>query len=185
MAFLAIAPSGVFAADVSPYAMEIKGIGVPATVEIAGKKLVLNGAGLRTKMIFKVYVGALFLERKTSSAAEIISQDKARRMELTFLRNLDSGAITDAVEKGFARNPAFPKKELDARLANFRKLIADLKKSDRLSFTYVPGEGLDISCNGKSVGSVPGKDFADALFAVWLGDSPADKNLRRALLDVK
>lgn len=35
---------------------------------------------------------------------------------------------------------------------------------------------------GESEGTVPGKDFADALWAAWIGSEPATKSLRAGLL---
>jgi len=170
-----------FAAD-APQRLNIKGVAVPPTVEIGGKQLVLNGAGLRTKLVFKVYVGALYLEAKTARPEEIITRDQVRRMELTFLRNVDGAAIAEAVDNGFALNAKFRKGEGAQRLAAFRKMIPDLKKGDVLAFTYLPGRGLEASRNNKSLGTVAGKDFADALYSVWVGANPADKKLRAALL---
>jgi hypothetical protein len=179
---LALVPAFAFSQTPAQTGMAVKGIAVPAVAEAAGKKLVLNGAGGRVKVVFNVYVGALYLEERSSDAADIINQDKTRRMEMTFLRNVDSAAIGEAIEKGFNSNSAAALPALKARLSDFRKLIPDLRKGDRLVFTYSPAAGLIIEHNGKQTGSIPGADFAAALFASWLGDNPADKNLKKTLL---
>ena len=36
--------------------------------------------------------------------------------------------------------------------------------------------------NGKEVGVVEGLDFKKALFAIWLGEDPADDDLKEAML---
>lgn len=48
----------------SANALEIKGVKVDEKLQVAGYALVLNGAGLRQKMVFKVYVAGLYLTQK-------------------------------------------------------------------------------------------------------------------------
>jgi hypothetical protein len=36
--------------------------------------------------------------------------------------------------------------------------------------------------NGLTVGTIPGLPFKRALFAIWLGDKPADRSLKQAML---
>ena len=60
----------MLAAGVPAAAKEVDGRAVPDTVTAEGKTLKLNGPGLRTKCIFKVYVGALYLEKPTYDAAQ-------------------------------------------------------------------------------------------------------------------
>ena len=43
---------------------EVAGIQIPEGVNVAGSELKLNGAGIRTRAVFKVYVGALYLAEK-------------------------------------------------------------------------------------------------------------------------
>ena len=51
-------------------ALEVAGVKLEDNVHPGSRDLVLNGAGLRTKLFFKVYVAALYLsEKKTSGAA--------------------------------------------------------------------------------------------------------------------
>lgn len=154
----------------------------PPAVEAAGKKLVLNGLGIRTKVVFKVYVGALYLEARTSDPKAVISSLGVRRMELAFLRGVGGKTIAEAIEEGFRNNAGGSLPSLKERLEAFRRMIPDLKKADRLSFTSPAGKGVEVSFNGKPLGAVDGRDFADALFSVWLGDKPADAALKKGLL---
>jgi hypothetical protein len=72
---------------------------------------------------------------------------------------------------------------LRQRLNVFKAAIPDLKEKEHLTFTYIPGRGTVIG--GKATETViPGKDFADALFSVWLGNSPVDGALKKGLLGV-
>ena len=59
----------------SATAVEVAGVQVPEHVTAGGVGLRLNGAGIRTRLIFKVYVGALYLKEKKSSPAEVIAEE--------------------------------------------------------------------------------------------------------------
>jgi hypothetical protein len=160
----------------------LKGVTLPATMLLDGKTLALNGMGLRTKVVFKVYVAGLYLEKTSKDGMEIASSEQLKRMDLVFLRSVDGPAVANAISEGFANNAAAELPALKERIARFGKLIPDVKKGDRLTFIYRPGSGLAVLANGASAGSIEGKDFADALFRVWLGAKPSDKALKAGLL---
>lgn len=64
---------------------EMKGVKFDDEITLAGKKLVLNGLGLRKKVIlftFKVYVAGLYLEKKSKNANEIINSNQIKRLEM-------------------------------------------------------------------------------------------------------
>ena len=160
---------------------EIGGVNLPDTVTVEGKTLKLNGGGIRTKAVFKVYVGALYLETPSRDAA-VTSFDQVKRMQLSLLRGLDKGKITEAITEGFERNSKAQMGALKARLDRFNAMIPDLEKGDQILMTYVPGKGTQVAAKGVEKGSIEGKDFADALFAVWLGPNPVQEDLKKALL---
>ena len=49
-------------------AAEVEGVKLADKVQVGGAELVLNGAGVRTRVFFKVYVGALYLRAKSTAA---------------------------------------------------------------------------------------------------------------------
>jgi hypothetical protein len=172
-------PCGLWAA---PETKSLKGVTVPVNMELEGKKLQLNGLGLRTKVVFKVYVGALYLEKTSKDGMEIAASEQYKRMELNFLRGVDGADVAKAIADGFNNNAADVLPAIKERIAKFEKLIPDVKKGDKLVFTYRPGKTLEVEAGGKVLGSIEGKDFADALFRVWLGPKPSDKALKDGLL---
>jgi Chalcone isomerase-like len=163
---------------------EIAGVRVPEKVQVGEKDLALNGAGLRTKTVFKVkvYVAGLYLEKPTRDAAQVIASETIKRVELTFLRELDRKQIAEAIEDGFERNSKKDLPALKERLDELCRIIPDVNKRDAMQITYVPGKGTTIAVRGEERGTIEGKDFADALFLVWLGRDPVDRDLRTALL---
>lgn len=163
-------------------AAEVAGVTMPPKHEVGGKQLSLNGMGLRTKAIFKVYVAGLYAETPTKDAATMITSDQTKQVRLVMMRSLDRAAISDAVEEGFQKNSARQMPALRQRLDTFLAPIPDLKSGDELVITYVPGRGTSLSTRTAVLVTVPGKDFADAIFSVWLGANPVDAKLKTALL---
>ncbi len=174
--------AALFAAPV--FAAELEGVKVPDTVTVGDKTLKLNGQGLRMKFVFKVYVATLYLEQPSSNSADIIKTDQARRVEMAMLRDLDKKQINDAIKEGFEKNSGPSMPALQERLNKFTEKVTDVKKGATLIIQYVPGKGTSIE-GGKDSYVAEGKDFADALFSVWLGAKPVDDGLKKGMLGGK
>ncbi len=169
----------------SALAGELAGVKMPDTREVGGKTLKLNGLGLRTKVVFKVYVAGLYLENTSSEPAKILGADEVRRVDMAMLRNLDKKTIVDAIKSGFEKNSKAELPKLQERLDKFSAVIPDVKEGQVLSITYVPGKGSTVEAPGGVSFTAEGRDFADALFAVWLGKSPVDDDLKKGMLGGK
>lgn len=165
----------------SAFAGELNGVKMADDVTVDGKALKLNGMGLRRKFIVDVYVAGLYLEHPSKDAGAILKTDEARRVDLKMLRDLDSKTIVDAIRTGFDKNASSQMAALKERLDTFCGLVPNVKKTQTLVITYVPGKGTSISGAGEST-VVAGKDFADALFSVWIGKSPVDDSLKAGML---
>ena len=169
------------AAAFSPGA-EVAGVKLPDSIEVEGKKLQLNGAGLRKKVVFKVYVAGFYLENPTKDAAAAVSSDQVKSMRLHILRTLEAGKITEAITEGFERNSQAQMAALKARLDRFNSMFPNVVEGDEIVMSYLPGKGTVVTAKGAEKGTIEGKDFADALFAVWLGPNPVQEDLKKALL---
>jgi hypothetical protein len=66
-------------------AAEVAGVKVDERVKLGSSELQLNGAGIRTRLFFKVYVGALYLPERKSSAIEVLALRGAKRVSMTLL----------------------------------------------------------------------------------------------------
>ncbi len=163
-------------------AKEREGVVSPEVVAASGKELHLMGMGLRKKLWFKVYIASFYLERPTEDAAQAVSSDQVKRVEMHMLRDLERGKITEAVQAGFEKNSAAELPKLQGRLDSFLKAIPDLKAGQVILVTYFPGRGTLIKAGGGEEIALPGKDFADALFSVWLGQHPVDDELKNEML---
>lgn len=163
-------------------AREVSGVTMPETVEVAGQNLRLNGMGVRTeKLFFKGYVIALYLEKPTSSARTAIQSDEPKQIVITMLRDVSRDTFVHAIESGMMRNSAAAMPTLRARLDALEKAIPNLSKGDVVDLTWQPGTGTLVRGQGRAM-TIAGKDFANALFSVWLGPNPVERGLKRALL---
>lgn len=163
-------------------AAELAGVTMPDTDTIEGKTLKLNGLGLRKKAIFKVYVAGLYLENSSKDSAAILASNEIKSMRLHILRGLKGKQVSDAIVEGFERNSKSELPKLKSRLDKFAAMIPDVEEGDQIVMTWLPDKGTKITVRGTDRGTIEGRDFADALFAVWLGPAPVQEDLKKALL---
>lgn len=162
----------------------IEGVTLPKQITIEGETLELNGGGLREKLWFNLYVGGLYLGEKSSDAKSIINADKtmAIHLEVTSkLINSDnmSEAIKDGFEKSTNGDPDQFAEQIPALINAFKD---DIVLKDQFDIAYNPKVGVIVSKNGKQLTTIRGFEFKKALFAIWLGEKPADKNLKKDML---
>jgi len=166
-------------------AREAHGVRMPDTVTVEGRQLKLNGMGLRRKKFLfapiNVYVAGFYAETPSKDALELISSDQAKRITIFMLRDLGKDKIADALREGFEKNAKAQLPVLKERLENLIALIPDAKKGSTIVITYAPGIGTMLARPGDRQ-IISGKDFADALFSVWLGREPVDSDLKAGLL---
>ena len=167
------------------HAAEVAGVKVADSVKVGNNELVLNGAGLRSKLFIKVYVGALYVGQKAATPAAIYDSATPRRMVLRLLRDLDADSLHSALDEGL-RNNHTPAELSDMKaqadqLGGIMKAMGKVHEGDTVSIDF-SAEGVVVSQNGEVRGKVAGANFAKALLKVWLGDKPADASLKKALL---
>ncbi len=165
-------------------ARTVEGVDLPEKIELGGQQLVLNGAGVREKFFFDIYVAALYLPRREGDAKRILDQDQPWRMVMHFLyKKVGREKLADGWEEGFSDNLHDAQlARLRARLDHFKSLFPDLHKGEEVVLDYLPGTGVQVRINGDIRGVIKGSDFARALLSVWLGDEPVTDELKRALL---
>ena len=162
-------------------AADVAGVNVPDTETVDGKALKLNGAGVRKKAIFKVYVAGLYVETPSKDSAALLASSQAKSMHLWMLRDVKGASVSGAIADGFELNSKAALPQLKPRLDKLAAMIPDLKEGDQLSMSWVPDKGTVVNVRGTDVGTIEGRDFADALFAVWLGPTPIQDDLKKAL----
>ena len=175
-----------FALAMPTLAGELEGVKMPDTLEVAGKQLKLNGMGLRKKFFFNVYVAGLYVESPSKDPAALVQADGIKRVKMSMLRDLSRDQIAEAIREGFDKNNKAQLPQLKARLENFiAQMPTAVKKGDVLELTYLPGKGTEVTAKSGEATHIEGKDFADALFSVWLGKFPVDEDLKRGMLGTR
>lgn len=182
MRCVALAILAMLLVDAPVPARDVAGVSLAPTVTVDGRTLSLNGAGLRTRFFFKVYVIGLYVEHPSTDAAAILGADEMRRADLRLLRALPGPEIADAIGRAFEQNAGAAAPALHDRLTRFEAMFPSVAVGDTITLTYVPGTGVTVAVNGRAAGTIPGKDFADVLFSVWIGAAPIDAALKQALL---
>ena len=155
--------------------------------QVGAATLQLNGAGVRTRAIFKVYVAALYVPQKSGDAATLLAQKGPRRVAITMLRNVDAETFAGALNDGLRSNHteaqfAAMKPQIDALNVNL-KAVGEAKKGDLIHFEFVPDGGTRVTVNGQPRGSaIAGEDFFTAVLRIWIGDKPVDGALKKGLV---
>lgn len=171
-------------------AQDINGVKVEDNITVAGTKLQLNGAGIRYKAIFKVYVGELHTTQKVTSLEELVAAPGPKRLSMTFLREIEAGPFGKLLTRGVEDN--VPKNEMSKlvpgliRMGDIFTVNKALMPGDVIHLDWIPGTGMVITAKGKVQGE-PFKEpeFFKAIMSIWFGPSPADFKLKEAMLGGK
>lgn len=167
-------------------ALELEGVKLADSVHLGNWDLQLNGAGVRSRFFLDLYVAALYLPGKSTSWAAVLADGGEKRMALHLLISIDADHLYSALNNAIAANHTLA--ELSALEAPLKELAAifraidEIKKGDVVTLDYLPGSGTQVSVNGVAKGTVGGALFYGALLKVWLGDKPAQADLKQKLL---
>jgi hypothetical protein len=167
--------------------VDVEGVKFEPTVQVGGQPLVLNGAGIRTRAIFKVYAAGLYVPQKSNDPAVLLAQKGPRRVAIGMLRSVDAESFAGALNDGLKNNlneqqMAGFKAQIDTLNANL-KALGEAKKGDNILFEFTPEAGTRIVVNGQGKGTaIPGEDFFEAVLRVWIGAKPADGALKKGML---
>ncbi len=169
--------------------VEVGGAKFDPTAEVAGTKLVLNGAGVRYRAVFKVYAAALYLPGKANTPETIVGMPGAKRVSMYMLRDLDGKDLGKAFTDGMAKNmlPDERAKSINGTF-KFGEIFAERKrlaKGDVVNVDWVPNVGATVTIDGKLAGEpIKEVEFYNSVLRIWLGANPPDGTLKDALMGV-
>jgi chalcone isomerase-like protein len=168
----------------SALAADVGGVRLDDRASVGGQQLVLNGAGVRTRVMLKVYVASLYLPAKTSDAAAALAKGP-RRIQMNLLRTLAPDQLVDALNDGMKENNsdaelAAVKAQTDQLMAIMRSL-GEVKEGSVVTLDFVDG-ATAVGLDGAARGTVSGDAFNTALTKIWLGDKPVQADLKKAML---
>lgn len=159
--------------------------GIPSTMSVGGKNLVLNGAGTRTKFIISVYHAGLYLPTKSGDANKIMAANEPMALRMKVVSGFASAAkMKHALNQGFANatggKTAPIKPQIDQLLNSAFK--GKISKGDVFDMIYTPQGGTKVVKNGKGLTVIKGLPFKKALLGIWLSNRPAQGSLKNQLL---
>jgi hypothetical protein len=165
---------------------EVAGVKLDDKTQVQSKELVLNGAGLRKRVVFNVYVIGLYLPEKKSDPAAVLELAGPKRAAIHMLRDVSADTFTEALIEGLRENHIEADyKAFEPRVKELAGIFAEIKEAKKgmaitLDWT---GSATQLTVNGKPAGKpIAGEDFYRALLRIWLGDKPVQNDLKRALL---
>jgi chalcone isomerase-like protein len=148
----------------------------------------LLGVGLRTKSFLKVKVYAIGLYIADSALAgplkdktgpalyrELVWGDFPKEIHLRLVRDVSASqmqeAIRDALEKADK-----------ARTDRFVSYFSDIKTGEEYVLRWATGGTLETMAKGVPKPPIADKNFAAAVFGIWLGDEPIQDDIKRDLI---
>lgn len=165
-------------------AKKVGGVEIPESLNYEEKALVLNGAGTRSKFFMDIYVGALYLEIKSQDAELILRDDKPMGIRLHIVSGMvDSDKLKEAINDGFDQSTGGNIEPIKPQIDQFMALMeTEVSKGDYFDFIYLPDVGIKVYKNTAYIEDVKGLNFKRAFFGIWLGDDPADDDLKEEML---
>ncbi len=168
-------------------ATEVAGVKLEDRIKLGAAELALNGAGVRTKAFFKVYAVGLYLAEKKTAADAVLALKGAKRIHIVTLRDLSAQQFVDALVEQINKNHS------DAELAALKPALDEFKATllalntapsgTSIDIDFAPDAGTRLAANGQAKGkAIPGDEFYRALLRIWLGEKPAQADLKEALL---
>ena len=164
------------------FALDVAGVNVSPTVVIHQKTLSLNGAGIRKKFFFKVYVGSLYTERKVTSTAQLLADPGEKLVRMNFVyKKVDRGDIVKAFADGLENNSPAVAGSAEAK-AFLSWFTSDFVAGDTVDIALAPDGTVSASQNGKALGTVRSPALAQGVLLIWFGEKPADADLKKGML---
>lgn len=165
----------------------LAGVRYEPRLTVANTPLELNGAGIRYKFVIKVYTAGLYLATKAGTPEEVLNAPGPKRLHVVMLRDIDGNELGKLFTRGMQDNST--RAEFAQSIAGTLRMSEIFVQKKRLaagehfSVDWVPGVGTTVLVNGKPQGDpIKEAEFFRALLRIWLGNSPADAQLKDALL---
>ncbi|HUJ86713.1 MAG TPA: chalcone isomerase family protein [Burkholderiales bacterium] len=168
-------------------AAEVAGVTLAPSVQVSDTTLTLNGAGLRRKVFFKVYVMGLYVAHSSPDASALLAEPGPKRVAIHMLRDVGADTFTNALREGIRDNhteaQAAALEPRVKQLAAVMSAVGEAKDGMNIALDWIPGSGTAVVIDGAARGEpIAGEDFYRALLRIWLGDNPVQTDLKKALL---
>ena len=152
----------------------------------------LLGIGLRTRTMLKVKVYAIGLYADDAALAGPLAAHKGKTSSPEFYRDLVWGDFPKHVVLKFTRDVSTSQiqgafREVlpnanKARVDAFVSYFGDTKVGQEYVIRWAPGGTLETTVVGAAKPPIADKDFAAAVFGIWLGEKPIQDDIKKDLV---
>lgn len=137
----------------------VDGVDVPATTTVRGKKLVLNGAGVRRRGYYKSNIVALYLPERLTTLDAIMKLDGPRRIQMLLLRDFSQSTVSRIFLADFKQATTDTEfKTLINEIAEIGAIYNNVKRveqGDKVNIDWQPGAGIIASLNDRQLNEKP------------------------------
>ncbi|MDB6096279.1 MAG: hypothetical protein JWM09_557 [Francisellaceae bacterium] len=171
-------------------ARELAGVFIKETVKLSDNQSILKvqGAAIRTKFVFNIYVGAFYAVNKINSVKEALNDKGPKRMLFYILHDkIDKQTYQDAWREGIEANNSenilmTNNNKIDQFINYFDQ---DLNKGDTLMIDFIPKLGTKVFVNNKLKGLIPGDEFYNIVLNTWMGKKPPSSTFQKEILSLE
>lgn len=163
-------------------AVEVAGVKLADSVEIGGKTLQLNGYGIRKKFFFKVYVGSLYTAGKATSTEQVVNSRGGKLIRMNFLYSkVEKEKIVGGFAKGIENNA--PELRKDPAVEQFLALFdSDFVEGDQVDLAMSDANSVSVTHNDRPLGTIRSANLVKAVLLIYLGNDPADDDMKAGML---
>ena len=149
-----------------------------------GQELQLKGTGLRVKIWMDMYKLGLYVVNTNIDAKSIVNSNETAILKLYILsRLITPSKMTEAIIDGFNLSTNNNMGPLESEINNcIKSFKSGVNKYDLFEFRYSKEKGTEIYKNSKKLMSIKGYAFKKALWGIWFGKNPIDKDLKNDII---
>ena len=171
----------------SAQTVDVGGVRLPTSAQLAGSTLALNGSGVRYRFVVKVYAAGLYLGGKAATPEQAFAMAGPKRVHIVALRELDANdfgrLFTRAMQDNASKEDFSRSINGTIRMGEAFAAKKRLAVGESIGVDWLPGQGTQIMINGKPWGEpVKEPEFFNSMLRIWLGKAPVDDALKEALL---
>lgn len=147
---------------------------LPPSLQVAGRRLVLNGTGLRRVFLFEAFRAALYLETASHDAEAILASTQVKLLILRYSRDIPRDRLVSGWEDGFRERCAC------AMPDNFRARLCDLREGEEETWLFLP-DHVDIAYAGERPVRMD-NPLGARMLSAFIGPKAQSSALSRGLL---
>jgi hypothetical protein len=169
----------LFATALCNAAAELSAPPLPAAVTSLVPNLEAKGGGEMTFMTLSVYNAYFYCVDRARCRW---SPEQPFALQLVYHRSLVGAKIAERSVEEIAKL-GFGTPDQRARWGTLMKeFFVDVVDGDRITGLNLPASGARFYYNGKMIGEIQDREFANAFFGIWLDPRTSEPALRKSLL---